>query len=88
MSDFAMTPKERRTLFGSWPERPRTTKAGHAAPPGTGPEGETCGSCQHIYRRQMSKTYIKCGLNRARWTGGTKTDIRAGDAACKFWEAS
>jgi hypothetical protein len=51
--------------------------------PGTGPEGETCGSCKHrTYGR-----YIKCELNRARWTHSRGTDILAGSPACKYWEA-
>jgi hypothetical protein len=59
---------------------------GHYYPPGTGPKGETCGGCKHCVRRRLAKTYIKCGLNRANWTGGGATDIRAKDPACKFWE--
>lgn len=61
-------------------------KRGHVAPPGTGPEGETCGSCRHLFRNQLAKTYLKCGLNQAKWTGGAKTDVRARDAACSLWE--
>lgn len=61
-------------------------KRGHAAAPGTGPAGETCGSCEHLVRRQMAKTYLKCGLVRALWTGAVRTDVRAGDAACRLWE--
>lgn len=61
--------------------------SGHAATKGTGPEGETCGSCRHIVRKRLAKTYIKCGKNREGWTGGRKSDVRAKDAACKFWEA-
>lgn len=57
---------------------------GYAAPPGSGPVGETCRSCVHIYRRQFAKTYIKCDLIKA--TGGPKTDIRAGSPACSRWE--
>lgn len=59
---------------------------GYAAPPGTGPEGETCQSCKHIARVQHSKVYIKCRLNQAKWTGGPKTDIRARSPACAKWE--
>lgn len=62
--------------------------SGHAWAKGTGPEGETCGSCQHCVRKRLAKTYLKCGKNRAAWTGGRKSDIRAKDAACKFWEAA
>jgi hypothetical protein len=60
---------------------------GHAAPIGTGPAGETCGGCRHAHRMEgSSKHWIKCELMRAIWTGGTATDIRAGDAACRQWE--
>lgn len=56
---------------------------GYAAPPGTGPAGETCGSCEHIAR---GRKYRKCDLNRACWTHGPKTDILARAAACRLWE--
>lgn len=54
--------------------------------PGTGPAGETCGTCKHIVRVQHAKVYLKCGLNRAKWTGGGATDIRSRWAACSKWE--
>lgn len=77
-----LSPEQRRRL------KPPCSKGarGHIAPPGTGPEGETCGSCDHLYRNVLSKTYLKCGLNRAKWTGGGKTDVRARDYACALWE--
>lgn len=59
---------------------------GHAAQPGTGPEGETCRTCDHLYRRRYSKTYLKCGLMQAHWTGGRGSDVRARDPACRRWE--
>lgn len=80
--DRALTPAERKKL-----KRRSPVPRGHAWTPGTGPEGETCGTCRHIYRRELSKTYLKCGLNSAKWTGGHGTDIRAREAACKFWSA-
>lgn len=61
---------------------------GGADRPGTGPAGETCGSCKHIYRNQQAKVYLKCALTRACWTGGGKTDIRARWAACSKWESA
>ena len=61
-------------------------KHGHAAVPGTGPEGKTCGSCDHLVRKQLSKAYLKCGLMKAHWTGGEGTDVRSRDAACRRWE--
>lgn len=68
-------------------KRKSTLPRGHVAPPGTGPTGETCGSCEHLVRRQMGKTFLKCGLAAYRWTGGGATDIRAKDAACSQWSA-
>lgn len=58
----------------------------YAALPGTGPEGETCGSCRHLYRREMAKTYLKCSLMQGKWTGGGGTDIKARAPACSKWE--
>lgn len=63
-------------------------KRGHAARPGSGPKGETCGTCQHIARKRMSKTYIKCALAKATWTGGGGSDVRVMDPACSKWEAA
>ena len=77
----AMTPKERK-------KRLPTAKRGHIAIPGTGPAGETCGSCQHLAANDMrsGRRFYKCGLNRAKWTGGPGSDIRMKDAACAKWE--
>jgi hypothetical protein len=66
------------------PKRPK--KSGHAAPPGTGPAGETCGSCEHYCRTGMNRVYRKCGKIQALWTHGPGTDIRKKDAACAYWE--
>lgn len=77
-----LTEAEARDLL----KRKSPVLRGHYYPPGTGPKGETCGGCEHCVRKQMAKTYIKCGLNRANWTGGGASDIRAKDPACKFWE--
>lgn len=79
-----LTPEQRRKL-----KPPCGTGArGHVAPPGTGPDGETCGSCKHLYRKRMAGTYLKCALNEAKWTGGGKTDVRARDHACRMWESA
>jgi hypothetical protein len=56
---------------------------GYAAPPGTGPAGQTCGTCEHIVR---GAKYRKCELIRAKWTHGPGTDILARSAACNKWE--
>lgn len=59
---------------------------GHVMPPGSGPPAETCGTCRHMARVALARTYRKCGLNRANWTGGGATDVRAKDPACVKWE--
>lgn len=59
---------------------------GYAAPPGTGPDGETCGTCRHMVRRMYSRVYFKCNIMRSHWTGGYATDIKAGAPACRRWE--
>jgi hypothetical protein len=84
MTDFAMTPAQRKALF-SRPKPPHWSKS-HPAQPGTGPQGETCKTCAHIFRNELSKTYLKCSLMRSKWTGGGGTDVKAGDPACAKWE--
>jgi hypothetical protein len=79
--DRAMTPQERKRL------RAGTTPKGYAALPGSGPAGETCGSCENLVRRRMARTYLKCGLRERGWTGGTASDVRAGAPACSRWSA-
>jgi hypothetical protein len=61
---------------------------GYAKPPGSGPVGETCGSCQHKCRvgTRSGKTFLKCALLQAYRSSGTGTDIRAGAAACSMWQ--
>lgn len=58
---------------------------GYYQPPGTGPEGETCGSCKHIARGRGG--WAKCELSRGRWTHSRGTDIRVRSPACRKWEA-
>ena len=80
--DRALTPKERKKLFGA----PIPKKGRYAGIPGTGPDGETCRSCAHkAYSGGCSGAYIKCGLMRAQWTRGCGTDIKAGTPACARW---
>lgn len=62
---------------------PRTDWA-HPAKPGTGPEGKTCKTCDHLRVNAMSKNYYKCGLIKA--TGGPGTDIHLKDAACAYYD--
>jgi hypothetical protein len=60
---------------------------GGADRPGTGPKGETCGSCEHLVRYGNGR-YPKCELTRAAWTRGPRTDVRVRWAACSKWEAA
>lgn len=85
-----MSMSENLTLF----EMPATSKArsrhyvmqrGYAHSPGTGPEGETCGSCKHCFR---TRRFRKCKLREAAWTHGPGSDILARSSACKYWEAA
>ncbi len=61
-------------------------RQGHAADPGSGPEGETCRTCRHLTRIRHSRMYLKCELMRKHWTGGKGSDVRSGDPACREWE--
>lgn len=72
-------PKKRRG------RRKKTKQRGYAAPPGTGPVGETCGSCRFIYRAPTGR-YRKCILVRPHWTGGIATDILARSLSCWRWK--
>lgn len=59
---------------------------GYVCPPGTGPAGHTCGDCQHLYRKSMAKTYLKCYLAQSKWTGGRASDVLASSPACSKWQ--
>ena len=63
---------------------------GYAAPPGTGPVGETCRTCKHYAHQRNSEgrgaAHPKCALMRALWTHGPGTDIKAKSLACEKWE--
>jgi hypothetical protein len=60
---------------------------GYVRPPGTGPQGETCGSCKHLVHKRMGKLYPKCRLASAIWTGGRGSDVLVRSPACDRWEA-
>lgn len=78
----AMTPEERKAIF----RNPTRLKGLHAAAVGSGPAGETCGTCANLYRKEMARTYLKCGLCRSAWTGGFGSDVKARDKACSKWK--
>lgn len=78
-------------LFGEVPASPPKVSTagqahGYAAVPGTGPKNETCGSCAYLYRKRMAKTYLKCTLMEAKWTGGHSTDVLSSSPACSRWQ--
>ncbi len=53
---------------------------GYAAPPGTGPAGETCGTCAFI---NEGWRFRKCSIGRI--TSGAATDILVSAPACRLW---
>ena len=60
---------------------------GYAFPPGTGPRGETCRTCQHkVTVRTDSNTFPKCELVRVNWTHSRRTDILVSSPACQYWK--
>lgn len=75
-------------VAGKPAKRKPTVKNGYAAPPGTGPEGETCKTCAHKVRcgNYGGKSFLKCNLRKATWTSGEGTDILARTPACNKWE--
>ena len=60
---------------------------GYAALPGTGPDGETCGTCVSLTVRALTKRYHKCLKTIDRWTAGRGSDVRVKDRACRVWSA-
>lgn len=78
-------------MFGGEPDKARgkhyVFPRGYAAPPGTGPAGESCATCLHAKRYGR---YSKCGHPSRRWfnTHGAATDIRLRTAACSKWETT
>ena len=82
--------REQEGIYPAAPTRKPTKKNGYAAPPGSGPEGQTCKQCRHKTtggNPGSSKQFIKCELRRDTWTHGPGTDILAGSPACSKFEA-
>jgi hypothetical protein len=69
-------------LFGGYTPLVESTRdLAHPHAMGSGPAGETCGTCSNLVRvRYHDKGYLKCGL--VVWSHGPGTDIRLKDAAC------
>jgi len=66
------------------PQRPCTP-----APVGSGPTGETCGTCIFYSRvTYKSSTYTKCAKMEPAWTHGAASDIKRHWPACREWAAA
>lgn len=74
-----------RPQRGKAPPRPAEAQ-GYAHLPGTGPEGETCGTCAHCTIVRFGRAIYKCGLMHARWSGTRRTDILVTSPACARFE--
>lgn len=62
--------------------------AGYAAPPGTGPAGETCGSCVNCrVRTGAVRRFYKCALMVSAWTHVRDSDVLLKSPACRRWSA-
>lgn len=60
---------------------------GYAFPPGTGPRGETCRTCQHKLSVDIGSRIVpKCELVRPNWTHSRRTDILVSSPACQYWK--
>lgn len=69
------------TFFG---KRGQTKRKGYAGMPGTGPEGETCGSCAYCHFVQPNiKRFYKYRLTPL--TRGPASDIKKRSPACSRW---
>ena len=57
------------------------------APIGSGPAGQTCGTCGHrVHVSSGENRYQKCALVRRHWTHGEGADIKAAWSACRYWK--
>ncbi len=88
-----MSAEPDRDLFGVAPPPAAGSKAalaakGYARRPGSGPAGETCGSCIHAkgIKIRSGRVFYKCEIIKHRWTSGPGTDIRLKSPACEMWE--
>lgn len=70
-------------------KRKDTKPGGYARTPGSGPAGQTCGSCRFCIGTGAGRhTYYKCEIIKFRWTRGPGTDILKKSPACSMWMAS
>ena len=59
---------------------------GYPATIGSGPDGETCQTCEFKVRFKMSKVWYKCKKMYDHWSHGAGTDIKMGAPACSYFE--
>jgi hypothetical protein len=85
---FGEKPREQTAAVKGKAKRKDPRPKGYAGIPGTGPAGQTCGSCEHVARlgTGTAKTYIKCKLMERLWTHGRGSDVLARSPACSKWE--
>lgn len=81
VQEYAITAEEKRKIRG----KRNAMKRGYAAPPGSGPEGETCKSCAHCYGTSPNggKRFYKCDLIKP--TRSARTDVKLKSPACSRW---
>ena len=82
-----MRPQQRSFFGGSEPPRDvqrfPSAPAGYAAPPGSGPRGETCGTCAHCrVRRIRGHDVYKCAQRERDWSHDRSTDVLVRSPAC------
>lgn len=61
-------------------------KKGYAAPPGSGPHGETCHGCRHIGGVKGNEYASQCKIAK-RGHFGVTIFISPSSPACRGWEA-
>ncbi|WP_431281635.1 hypothetical protein ACQW02_19815 [Humitalea sp. 24SJ18S-53] len=70
------------------PQRFAIPITGHASLPGTGPAGQSCGTCAHLVRVSGNRRdHAKCGHRAGKNTRSATTDIRLSHPACRCWSA-
>lgn len=87
-----MTLPRQHSIFGGTErariERSSTVHAnGYAAKPGTGPAGESCGTCANCRMRHLSaqRRVYKCALAMSGWNSSRSSDVLIHSPACEKW---
>lgn len=87
MNDLFGNPVDELTL-PAHRDKPKKkyTPNGYASRPGSGPVGESCGTCENAVKRNGGRRYYwKCMLMAKVWTASYGTDIRLKSPACALW---